>query len=147
MPIIDESNISEVVDDFRSWMIAFKDSNQWTFEVIKIEIYKSIPELGERWGTFKIGDPFSFFRNGLYHLTAHSLSVSYGVGIDGDASKITPDARMNPSSKSVADTSIQYRITEIQPAEDDWLSLTNYGVIFLRLRSTLIGGFSTGGVL
>ncbi|MBO6199413.1 MAG: DUF4054 domain-containing protein, partial [Psychrobacter sp.] len=43
-------------------------------------------------------------------------------------------ARLNLAGKSVGDESITYRITAIQSAEDDFLSLTLYGVQYLRLR-------------
>ena len=47
---------------------------------------------------------------------------------------MTSVARLNVASKSVSDESITFRVGAIQKTEDDWLSLTNYGVQYLRLR-------------
>ena len=60
-----------------------------------------------------------------------------GKFLQGDATdpdQISPTARLNVSSKSVGDESITYRVGAIQSTEDDYLSLTNYGVQYLRLR-------------
>ncbi|QGH75046.1 hypothetical protein RostovM3_00006 [Vibrio phage Rostov M3] len=47
---------------------------------------------------------------------------------------ISPSARLNIASKSVGDESVNYRVTGIEKTQNDWLTLTNYGVQYMRLR-------------
>ena len=70
----------------------------------------------------------------MFYFAAHWLVVTYLQGTAADPSAISPTARLNVASKGVGDENISYRVGAIQKTEDDWLSLSNYGVQYLRLR-------------
>ena len=124
----------ELVDSFRSAMRAFSDDTKWPDDIVSQALCEADVETGStRWGGYK-DDCKNFKRRGMFYFAAHWLSSTYGSAGASDPSNISPEARLNVSSKSVGDESIGYRITAIQTTGDDWLSTTSYGVQYLRLR-------------
>lgn len=124
----------DLVGSFRSSMHAFNNPLVWTDESIMEALCEADCETGGRgWGIFK-DECKNFKRRGMFYFAAHWLSVTYSNGTSVDAGAISPSARLNIVQKSVADESVQYRATSMEPTTEDWLSLTNYGVQFMRLK-------------
>ena len=126
----------EILAAFRASKPAFSDETKWPDNVITDALCEAFPECGGRgWGNFVVDDCQNFKRRGVFFYAAHWLSITYNTGSGAtDPNDIDSAARLNLSSKSVGDESVSYRITAIQSAEDDFLSLTLYGVQYLRLR-------------
>ena len=126
----------EIIAAFRDAIPAFSDETKWPDSVITDALCEAFPECGSRgWGHFVVDDCQNFKRRGVFFYAAHWLSITYNTGAGAtDPNDIDSAARLNLSSKSVGDESITYRITQIQSAGDDFLSLTLYGVQYLRLR-------------
>lgn len=125
----------ELIAAFRASQLAFADKTKWPDETVQEAFCEAFPEVGGRgWGNLDITDCQNFKRRGLFYFAAHWLSVTYTDAGAASPSNISSVARLNVAAKSVADESITYRVGSIQRTEDDWLSLTNYGVQYLRLR-------------
>jgi hypothetical protein len=127
---------AELLTAFRSAQPAFSDLTKWPDTVVTEAFCEAFPECGGRgWGTLDINDCQNFKRRGVFLYAAHILSITYNTETGAtDPTNINAAARLNLAGKSVGDESVQYRITAIQSAEDDFLSLTLYGVQYLRLR-------------
>lgn len=127
----------EMIDKFREVMPTFADLVKWPEDVVSMALCEAMAETGSssRWGTLDLNNCGNFKRRGMFFYAAHWLSITYN-GLNGatDPSNVDAAARLNLAGKSVGDESITYRITGIQSAEDDFLSLTLYGVQYLRLR-------------
>ncbi len=124
----------DVVDLFRSNMAAFTDTDKWGDAVVSEALCEADCETGGRgWGAYGT-DCHNFKRRGMFLFAAHWLVTTYLQNTAEDPTNISPTARLNVASKSVGDESIAYRIGAIQETENDWLSLSNYGVQYLRLR-------------
>lgn len=123
-----------LIASFRDTMKAFGDDSVWPDDVVTQALCEADAETGsKRWGAFQ--DVCSNFkRRGMFYFAAHWLASTYINQNASDPSVISPSARLNIASKSVGDESVTYRVGAIQKTEDDWLSLTNYGVQYLRLR-------------
>lgn len=125
----------EIVTSFRATQLAFTDTTKWPDAVVQESLCEADCETGSsRWGGYE-DDCHNLKRRGLYYFAAHWLSVTYPTGLGAtDPTNIPSTARLNVASKSIGDESVTYRVGAIQETENDWLSLTNYGVQFLRLR-------------
>lgn len=126
----------EMIDKFREVMKRFVDPIKWPDDVVSMALCEAMAECGGRgWGALDLTNCGNFKRRGVFFYAAHWLSITYNSGAGAtDPSNIDSAARLNLAGKSVGDESITYRITAIQSAEDDFLSLTLYGVQYLRLR-------------
>jgi len=128
---------AELLTAFRSAQPAFSDLTKWPDGVVTEAVCEADAETGSvsRWGVLDINDCRNFKRRGMFFYAAHWLSITYNTAAGAtDPSKIDAAARLNLAAKSVGDESVSFRITAIQSAEDDFLSLTSYGVQYLRLR-------------
>jgi len=125
----------EIIASFRTAQPAFEDVVKWPDSVVSEALCEGDVETGGKgWGGFE--DICSNFkRRGWYYYAAHWLASTYLTQDASDPSAISPIARLNVSGKSVGDESIQYRITAIEKTGNDWLSTTNYGVQYMRLRA------------
>lgn len=124
-----------MIQSFRNRMKAFADVARWPDDVIEQALCEAIAETNRsRWGEYR--DHCQNFRQrGMFYFAAHWLSITYLTGAGAtDPGNINPTARLNLSGKSVGDESVQYRITAMEETVNDWLSLTNYGVQYMRLR-------------
>lgn len=126
----------EILAAFRASKPAFSDETKWPDEVVTEAFCEAFPECGGRgWGVFDVTDCQNFKRRGVFLFAAHWLSIEYTTGAGAtDPTSVNPTARLNVAAKSIRDESVQYRIGAIQTTVDDWLSLSNYGVQYLRLR-------------
>ena len=125
----------EVISDFRRMLQAFDDCAKWPCEVVTQAMIEADARTGgSGWGRFKIEEDRNFKKRGMYYLCAHFLVSMYGAEGAIDPTAIAPEARLNISSKSVADESVSYRITAMESTADDYLSTTLYGVWFVALR-------------
>ena len=124
-----------MITAFRERMAAFSDVTKWPDAVVDQALCEAATETNRgRWGKYT-DDCKNFRQRGMFYYAAHWLSLTYLTGAGAtDPGNINPTARLNLSGKSVADESVQYRITEMQNTGDDWLSTTHYGVQFYRLR-------------
>lgn len=124
----------DIIDLFRTVQPAYTDIVKWPDPIVAQALCEADAETGGAgWGGYDT--PCSNFKQrGMFYFAAHWLAVTYLSGTAEDPSKISPTARLNIAAKSVGDESITYRVGGIQETEDDWLSLTNYGVQYLRLR-------------
>lgn len=126
---------SEILTAFRASQLAFTSETKWPDNVVTEAFCEAFPECGGRgWGLFDVTDCQNFKRRGVFYFAAHWLSVTYSDNGAVDPTKISSSARLNIASKSVGDESVSYRVGAMQETQDDWLSLTNYGVQYLRLR-------------
>ena len=126
---------TEILTAFRASQRAFTDLIKWPDDALTEAFCDAFPECGGRgWGAFDVTDCQNFKRRGVFYYAAHWLSVTYTDRGAANPEYVTSTARLNTASKSVGDESITFRVGAIQKTEDDWLSLTNYGVQYLRLR-------------
>lgn len=124
----------ELIASFRDAMKAFTDVTKWPDDIIEDALCEADAETGGKcWGAF-VDECRNFKRRGMFYFAAHWLATTYLSQDASDPSNIPPNARLNVASKSVGDESISYRVAEMQETGDDWLSLTNYGVQYIRLR-------------
>lgn len=126
----------EIVDAFRVKQPAFNDPKVWPHDSVFEALIEAVTETGgSGWGAYDPTAQGNFKQRGMFYFAAHWLAVTYTTSAGAcDPSAISATARLNVASKSVGDESIVYRVGAIQDTENDWLSLTNYGVQFLRLR-------------
>ncbi|AUR99196.1 head completion adaptor [Vibrio phage 1.263.B._10N.286.51.B1] len=125
---------AEVITAFRDDMAAFTDDTDWPDDIVEQALCEADAETGGRdWGLFKL-ECRNFKKRGMFYYAAHWLATTYIDQTAADASNVSPSARLNVASKSVGDESVQYRVGALQDTADDWLSLTNYGVQFYRMR-------------
>lgn len=126
----------ELIASFRasSQGRAFSDDTKWPDDVVEDALCESDAETGsKRWGAFQ-DVCNNFKRRGMFYFAAHWLATTYLTQDASDPTNISPSARLNVASKSVGDESLTYRVTGIEKTQNDWLSLTNYGVQYMRLR-------------
>ena len=126
---------ADIVAAFRAAMPAFTDETEWPDGVVTQALCEADAETGGRgWGVYQ-DECHNFKQRGMFFYAAHWLSITYNTPAGAtDPGNIDPVARLNTAAKSVGDESITYRVGAIQSTEDDWLSLSNYGVQYLRLR-------------
>ncbi|CAH9015629.1 head completion adaptor [Vibrio phage 511E55-1] len=125
---------AEVIAAFREDMAAFTDDTTWPDDIVEQALCEADAETGGRgWGSFKL-ECRNFKKRGMFYYAAHWLATTYIDQTAEDPSNISPSARLNVAAKSVGDESVQYRVGALQDTADDWLSLTNYGVQFYRMR-------------
>lgn len=125
---------ADVVAAFRESMAAFTSDLDWPSDIVEQALFEADAETGGAgWGSFK-NEPRNFKRRGMFYYAAHWLASTYVDQTAADASNISPSARLNVASKSVGDESLTYRVTAMEETSTDWLTLTNYGVQYLRLR-------------
>ncbi len=125
---------TEVVNTFRNEMTAFIDNSLWPNYIVEQALCEADAETGGRgWGSYE-NKCRNFKKRGMFYFAAHWLATTYVDQDASDASNISPSARLNVASKSVGDESLTYRVTAIEETSTDWLTLTNYGVQYLRLR-------------
>lgn len=126
----------EVVADFRRMMKAFSDVTKFPDFVIEAMLVECDCWTGGAvWGHYDIKNDRNLKKRGWYYLTAHFLASAYGSDAS-DPTNITPEARLNLSAKSVADESVEYRITEMENTVNDFIGTTFYGVIFMNIRNS-----------
>ena len=123
-----------LIQSFRDSQQAFTDNAKWPDSIVTDALCEADAETGGAgWGVFE--DLCSNFkRRGMFYFAAHWLVTTYLTGTAADPTDVKPNARLNTAAKSVGDESITFRVGAIQNTEDDWLSLSNYGVQYLRLR-------------
>ena len=125
----------EILAAFRLSQRAFSNIVKWPDEALTEAFCEAFPECGGRgWGAFDVDDCQNFKRRGVFYYAAHWLSVTYTDSGAANPDDVTSVARLNVASKSVGDESITFRVGAIQTTQEDFLSLTNYGVQYLRLR-------------
>lgn len=127
---------AELIASFRdsSQGRAFSDDTKWPDDVVSDALCEADMETGsKRWGAFQ-DVCNNFKRRGMFLFAAHWLASTYLTQDASDPTAISPSARLNIASKSVGDESVNYRVTGIEKTQNDWLTLTNYGVQYMRLR-------------
>jgi hypothetical protein len=130
---------ADMIASFRGRMKAFSNSTTWPDDIVEQALYEADTETGgSRWGSYE-DKPRNTKQRGMFYFAAHWLASTYLTQSAEDEGNISASARLNVASKSVGDESLAYRVGSIQDTGDDWLSLTNYGVQFYRLRKNLIG--------
>lgn len=122
----------EIIEAFRAFMPAFADLTNWPDELVETALCEADTETGSsRWGVFQL-DWKNFKWRDMAYFAAHWLSINYGNL--GATSNPGSEARLNVMGKSVGDESIQYRTPSMMDVGNDWLTYTNYGTQFWRLR-------------
>lgn len=121
-----------MIEGFRVFMPAFADETPWPDSLIATALCEADTETGSsRWGPYA-DECHNLKRRGMYYYAAHWLATNYGTA--GVTAPPASDARLNVSAKAVGDESITYRVTTMQDPGNDWLTFTNYGTQFYRLR-------------
>jgi hypothetical protein len=131
----------QIIESFREDKPAFSDEAKWPDDFINSALIEADVETGGAgWGGFEnIGHNFK--RRGMFLYAAHWLSSNYNDA--GASLNPSSDARLNVQSKSVGDESVSYRVPSMMGVGDDWLTYTNYGTQFYRLRRRAAMGAST----
>lgn len=124
----------EMITAFRSRLnLAFADTTKWPDAVIEEALHYANTETGSsRWGMLVYTDPENLKWRGMCLFAAHVLATDYGTA--GVTRAQSSEARLNVQSKSVGDESIAYRVPVMMDVANDWLTYTNYGQQFYRLR-------------
>lgn len=122
----------EIIAAFREFMPAFADTTKWPDSLITTALCEADTETGScRWGAFELACG-NFKWRGMAYFAAHWLATNYGTL--GATAPPSSDARLNVAQKSVGDESIGYRVAAMMDAGNDWLTYTNYGQQFYRLK-------------
>lgn len=124
----------EMIAAFRSNPVfkAFADPVKWHDEYIVEALCEAGTETGSsRWGALELTcDNFKW--RGMQYFAAHWLATNFAtLGASGTPNS---EARLNVAQKSVGDESIAYRVPQMMDAGTDWLTYTNYGQQFYRLK-------------
>lgn len=123
---------AEMITAFRTFMPAFVDETKWPDNLVTTALCEAETETGSsRWGAFQL-ECGNFKWRGMQYYAAHWLSINYGTL--GATAAPNSEARLNVMGKSVGDESVQYRTPSMMLVGDDWLTYTNYGTQFWRLR-------------
>ena len=142
---LNKDTIDQFIAEFRARQpLWYGSTEDWPDDVLARSLYKARPNIGKRWGVIDITDPMNIASEGLFLWAAHWLFVTYQLSATNISTNLSPQAKMNIASKSVADESVSFRITQMQKTTDDWLSLSEFGVEFLALREQIVGGFAVG---
>lgn len=90
---------------------------------------------GSGWGGYT-EECGNFKWRGMKYFAAHWLFTNYVDGYDDETGTmmVPGDARLNTQNKTVADESIGYRVASMMDAGSDWLTYSNFGQQFYRLR-------------
>lgn len=124
----------EMIAAFREdpLMKAFIDPAKWSDEIVTEALCEADTETGSsRWGALEL--TFCNFKwRGMKYYAAHWLATNFGAL--GDGGTPSSEARLNVAEKSVGDESIAYRVPAMMDAGTDWLTYTNYGQQFYRLK-------------
>ncbi|WP_277593611.1 DUF4054 domain-containing protein [Pseudomonas chlororaphis] len=124
----------EMIAAFRAdpLMKAFIDETKWPDTMVAEALCEADTETGSpRWGAFELAC-CNFKWRGMKYFAAHWLATNFGsLGAGGTPN---PEARLNVAEKSVGDESIAYRVPSMMNAGTDWLTYTNYGQQFYRLK-------------
>lgn len=123
----------EIIDSFRERYKQFNCNIKWDDTTLADALCQADTETGsKRWGVYQ-DKCNNFKQRGMFLFTAHYLTTFYR----NDDSTVSPGAKHNVSSKSVGDESISYMtnkgLSDLS-AGDEWLSTTQYGQMFMRLR-------------
>lgn len=115
----------------------FADSTRWPDWVIEDALCEADAETGNvaQWGS--LSDKCTNFKwRGMKYYAGHWLFTNYVDGYDSEAGAMMApgDARLNVQNKSVGDESIWYRVASMMDAGSDWLTYSNFGQQFYRLR-------------
>lgn len=122
----------ELIASFRADKPAFAGATKWPDDYISAALCEADAETGGAgWGGFE-DVCHNFKRRGMFLFAAHWLSTNYSDA--GASPNPSSQARLNVQSKSVGDESIAYRVPSMMTVGDDWLTYTNYGTQFYRLR-------------
>ena len=124
---------AEMISAFRTkWNGTFSDGTKWTNDVVTAALCEGDAETGsERWGAY-VDECHNFKQRGMFLFAAHWLSTTYRSQDVTDT--VSSETRLNVQTKSVGDESIGYRVPSMLDLGDDWLSTSNYGVQFWRIR-------------
>lgn len=124
----------EMIAAFRSnrLMKAFIDPVKWPDEYIVEALCEAGTETGSsRWGALELTcDNFKW--RGMQYFAAHWLATNFSTL--GSTAAPGSDARLNVAQKAVGDESIAYRVPQMMDAGTDWLTYTNFGQQFYRLK-------------
>lgn len=125
---------ANVIADFRIWPLgnqAFADTTKFPDSLIQYALCEGDSETGSsRWGPY-VPECHNLKQKGMFYFTAAWLSMFYPDGID---SEVNQEARLNVASKSIGDESVAYRVPQMMPVNNDFLTWSVYGQAFYRLR-------------
>lgn len=123
---------AQIVADFRAYYPEFSVIDEWSDAEITLALEEADAETGRRWGRYTVPRVAqSIKKRGMFAFAAHSL-VMRRRAKDGDVG-----AAYAVSSRSVGDESMSFAVPSVTVDEltiNGDLSLTTYGVTFLRLR-------------
>lgn len=125
---------ADIITKFRSeFNGTFSDIENWPDSVVRDALCEADAETGgSGWGAFEL-ECHNFKWRGMMYYAAHWLATTYPSGA-ATGTGSPSEARLNVAGKSVGDESIQYRVAAMMDAGNDWLTYTNYGQQFYRLR-------------
>lgn len=124
----------EMIAAFREdpLMKAFIDPTKWPDALVTEALCEADTETGSsRWGALELTCG-NFKWRGMKYYAAHWLSTNFGAL--GDGGTPNSEARLNVAQKAVGDESSAYRVPAMMDAGTDWLTYTNYGQQFYRLK-------------
>lgn len=124
----------EIIAAFRAdpLLLAFTDVTKWPDALIAEALCEADRETGSsRWGSFEL-TCCNFKWRGMKYFAAHWLATNFGTA--GVTTPPASEARLNVAQKAIGDESIGYRVAQMMDAGNDWLTYTNYGQQFYRLK-------------
>lgn len=126
----------QIITDFRDYYPEFSDVSEYSDKAVRQALQNGDKETGFRWGSYRV-DPASIKAKGMFAFAAHELVMGKRRE-NGDIGTAYP-----VSGKSVGDESVSFSVPSV--SQDDLilngeLSLTSYGLEFLRLRRKAAAG-------
>lgn len=127
-----------IIASFRAKYPIFADVTKWPDDVVSIALCEGDAETGScRWGVYQ-DECHNFKQSGMFLFAAHYLITMFpSAGGATDPSNPSVGAKYTTASKSVGDESIGYVTSKGNAdlaAGDEWLTTTQYGQMYLRLR-------------
>lgn len=128
----------EIIASFRAKYQIFTDTARWPDDIVSDALCESDTETGsKRWGVYQ-DECHNFKQRGMFLFAAHYLITLFpSANGASDPTKPSVGAKYTTGSKSVGDESISYVSNKGNAnllAGDEWLTTTQYGQMFLRLR-------------
>ncbi len=121
----------EIIADFRDSQPGFLDAGVWPDFVVRLALQEGDAETGgSRWGRY---EPRSKKQRGMFLFAAHWLVANYPKGAR-DESMVSPSAQHSVTSRSLGDESKSWSVPAAKDSGESWLTSTQFGQQFLRLK-------------
>lgn len=122
---------AEIITSFRLAYPLLSNMTTWPDSIITIALTEGDAETGgSRWKGY-VDEAGNLKQRGMFLFAAHWTVTGYPQGGDNSQSAATKNQM---SAKSVGDESTTYNVPVVEFAGDSWLSSSQFGQQFMRLR-------------